>query len=939
MANVNQNKQRRISIIQWVFLPIVALSLFLTFSNVDSAHASPIVGFDPARIIDDGVFTKSGSMNASQIQLFLNSKVPTCDTWGTQTSEFGGGTRAQWGAAHNNPAPFICLKDYSENGSSAAQIIYNIAQQYQINPQVLIVLLQKEQGLVTDTWPLASQYKTATGYGCPDTAACDSQYFGLTNQLAWSAKMFRAIMNNSPTWYTPYILGNNFISWNPAASCGGSTVNIQNRATQALYNYTPYQPNQAALNAGYGMGDSCSAYGNRNFFAYFTDWFGPTLSNVSLQKSTSSNTVYVVYDGRKQGIPSSAVLSAWGLSGLSVYTVSDVALGAIPDGGILTLLAKNPYNPSMLLLADNGGFFSAWPDTISNFGLDPNTASTITPSLLSMSSRSSNLSPFIQTSSLNGVLLIDKGTYHSFSSWDTLADWAGSTPTISSISDSLFSSLTANTNYGIFSGQAKDSAGNRFLMDNGLAYPLTGSLNTNYPQDRQTTVDTALITTLPKSAALSPFIKSSSSGTIYLIDGGKKLGFTNGEVFASFLASDHIGTVSNLSQSTIDSLANGSLISSRFIYNSSTPTNGYYVDGSVIPLAAPFATNNYGLPVSADTINDLAPSANTTNCGDGTGFIKSSVSATIYMLENGTKRPITNPKDFSLLDTSGSLCTLHPNDISIIPDGQIVTPFVQYNSGYYLLENNKRYATDLPTLANLGVSSTVQISSQLFNTYSNGGTLSLSFTENGNYDIISNGSYYSTTNSNIGSLWNISTQAHTKWLTQGLTNSGTLDQYAKSSNTSDGTVYLIDGGVFHGITDSDSFINSGAYGKNIAVIDAGFIATHSGTLWQGYLAKDSAGNIWVLDGGTKRQINSSSKADWLGSFIPTPLSDSYLSLLPQGPNLTLSISSSGSYTIYGMDNGTKRGITKLSSYLGTKYDPSSHVTDYLLNKIPTGPVI
>ncbi|MDQ3123132.1 MAG: hypothetical protein M3Q14_00380, partial [bacterium] len=252
-----------------------------------TTHAAPVVGFDPGRIMDDDVFTASSSMNTDQIQAFLNSKVPSCDTQGSQPSEFGGGTRAQWGAAHGNPAPFICLRDYSEGDRSAAQIIYDTAQQFQINPQVLIVLLQKEQGLVTDTWPLNSQYRSATGYGCPDTAACDSQYYGLTNQITWSARMFRAILNNSPTWYTPYVMGNNFIQWNPSSSCGGSTVNIETGATRALYNYTPFRPNQSALNAGYGTGDSCSAYGNRNFYLYFTDWFG----------STKGNSYYTCRDG------------------------------------------------------------------------------------------------------------------------------------------------------------------------------------------------------------------------------------------------------------------------------------------------------------------------------------------------------------------------------------------------------------------------------------------------------------------------------------------------------------------------------------------------------------------------------------------------------------------------------------------------------------------
>jgi len=248
---------------------------------VDTTHASPVVGFNAGHIIDDSVFTNNTSMNVSQIQTFLNSKVPSCDTNGTQpASDFGRPdlTHAQYAALVGWPAPpYPCLKDYTENGLGSAQIIYNVAQKYQINPQVLIVLLQKEQGLVTDSWPLPSQYRTATGYGCPDTAACDSQYFGLTNQLTWSGTMFHAIIVNNPNWYTPYILGNNYIQYNPNTSCGGTTVNIVNRSTQALYNYTPYQPNQSALNAGYGIGDSCGAYGNRNFFLYFTDWFGSTI--------------------------------------------------------------------------------------------------------------------------------------------------------------------------------------------------------------------------------------------------------------------------------------------------------------------------------------------------------------------------------------------------------------------------------------------------------------------------------------------------------------------------------------------------------------------------------------------------------------------------------------------------------------------------------------
>lgn len=269
-------KRHLIHYSQVLVLVAFFVSSLVPLMSAQTASAAP-AGWNAGNIIDDGVFVDRNAMTPSDIQKFLENKVPVCDTDGTKPSEYGGGTRAQWGQAHYGQSKFICLRDYTENGKKASQIIYDKAQQYTINPQVLLVILQKEQGLVTDTWPLNTQYRTATGYGCPDTAPCDSQYYGLTNQLNQTGKMFRAIMNNVPQdqWYTPYVVGNNYIRYSPTSSCGGSNVNIQNRATQALYNYTPYQPNQGALDAGWGTAP-CGAYGNRNFYLYFVEWFGST---------------------------------------------------------------------------------------------------------------------------------------------------------------------------------------------------------------------------------------------------------------------------------------------------------------------------------------------------------------------------------------------------------------------------------------------------------------------------------------------------------------------------------------------------------------------------------------------------------------------------------------------------------------------------------------
>ncbi|NTU72759.1 hypothetical protein HGB07_01120 [Candidatus Roizmanbacteria bacterium] len=335
---------------------IVSAILYLMIFSTN-ATAAPVIGFNPGYIIDDSIFINSYSMSQQDIQNFLNSKVPSCDTYGTQTSEFGGGTRAEWAAARGYSPPFTCLKDYSENNLSAAQIIYNVSQQYQINPQVLIVLLQKEQGLVTDSWPLTIQYRSATGYGCPDTAPCDSQYYGLTNQITWSGKMFRAILNNSPTWYTPYVIGNNYIQYSTDAACGGSNVNIVNRATQALYNYTPYQPNQASLNAGWGTA-TCGSYGNRNFYSYFTNWFGTiNYSKIPpLYKTSGSDTIYAIAENKKYPMSSFDAIQAYGMISYEVNVVSNDFISSFPDGtAISSTLAKKQNDPNgIIYLFDSG---------------------------------------------------------------------------------------------------------------------------------------------------------------------------------------------------------------------------------------------------------------------------------------------------------------------------------------------------------------------------------------------------------------------------------------------------------------------------------------------------------------------------------------------------------------------------------------------------------
>ncbi|MCZ2812339.1 hypothetical protein O2W15_12935 [Modestobacter sp. VKM Ac-2979] len=232
--------------------------------------------FDAGNIISDEVFFAGYAMSAGDVQTFLNAKVGNCKP-GADGSPCLKDYRQD---TNNRPADVYCNGYAGAPGESAATIIAKTAISCSINPKVLLVMLQKEQGLVLGSGSglTATRYKKAMGFACPDTAPCDEAYFGFHNQVYSAARQYQRYTANAANY--AYRAGRTVnVLWSPTATCGSGPVTIANQATANLYIYTPYQPNAAALRAGYGTGDGCSAYGNRNFWLYFTDWFGSTQSD------------------------------------------------------------------------------------------------------------------------------------------------------------------------------------------------------------------------------------------------------------------------------------------------------------------------------------------------------------------------------------------------------------------------------------------------------------------------------------------------------------------------------------------------------------------------------------------------------------------------------------------------------------------------------------
>ncbi|WP_423734402.1 hemagglutinin [Bifidobacterium anseris] len=257
---------------------IVVIALVVAIGNLISARVelseakarqvelTEAYDFNPGDIISDSQFFDGDAMDETQVQTFLDEQGAAC----TKDSCL----RARRFKVERREANDYC-REYpgSKRAQSAAAIITAASQACDVSPKVLLTVLQKEQQLVTATNPKEFQFKSAMGLSCPDDDHCDPEYAGFFKQVFGSAERYQYYVRHEDR-YDFHAGRLNFVRFNPDVACGGANVYIENKATALLYIYTPYQPNDAALAAGAGEGDSCSTYGNRNFSIIYSNWFG-----------------------------------------------------------------------------------------------------------------------------------------------------------------------------------------------------------------------------------------------------------------------------------------------------------------------------------------------------------------------------------------------------------------------------------------------------------------------------------------------------------------------------------------------------------------------------------------------------------------------------------------------------------------------------------------
>lgn len=371
-----------------------------------AANAADSSRFDPGLIISDSVFYDFGTMTANEIQRFLESKVPVCkanDGGPTCLRDYVMDTPEKIGEDGK------CVSMPAKTNQKASQIIYDIARACGINPRVLLVLLQKEQGLIQATNPTTYMYKAATGFGCPDSdpAICGKVHTGLFNQLYKGAGQLQWYGDPRGS-YTYLKVGRTAnILYSPNANCGKKPVMIKSIATTALYYYTPYTPNDAALKNLYGTGDSCSAYGNRNFWRFYTDWFGSTIGGGFLLKGPGAE-VYLIVDNNKYLITDPDLITALKPLG-PLGTISQDYLDTFKTMGNMSRIVKSATNQYYFVDAGSKFAFSSCQQA-TTFGLDCGMAVQLTGSQLAALADGPAMTELVTGDDGTGQYLISQGT-------------------------------------------------------------------------------------------------------------------------------------------------------------------------------------------------------------------------------------------------------------------------------------------------------------------------------------------------------------------------------------------------------------------------------------------------------------------------------------------------------------------------------------------------
>jgi hypothetical protein len=791
-----------------LYIATLTLSIsLLLFTGIASADA-----FNPNDVIDDGTFDNTNSMSVSQIDAFLNSQPNSCISTGS-------------GFDAIDPTGYSPSSGFTFGGfTTAGQVIFDSANAYGLNPQVLLATLQKEQGLVSGGTSNfcnsdGNMYAAAAGYGCPDSGS--SYYYsnvnlyerngqmvtsvgptcvnsvtkvGFSQQVihsAWLLKFGEQRSQGNVNWEV--VKGNWDNSDDPQSCYGGpmtqgtwavcpsgasayydgyttidgTSVHMDNGATAALYWYTPHLS------------------GNTHFFNIFTEWFGSTTYTQPLASkfvvgnqsgklyfiSLSNNTYYFV--------PTWSTAQAFGLDHYQVMPMDDSVIDSYTNGGTLKTLVWNNDDQKLYLVDGNRKIW--FQQYCAQWGLDC-------------------------TNQKSGDVTFLTSTYFD----DVLPNGGESQP------------LQANngTLYLMQNGTKEPFANTTSLLDlgyngNQISFISQGDLNSNQP------LGNLQITT-------PTFIQFLPSTQLLLFDGVNYHFVPSYDMYQSWGQPGIMIPPQSSYNNTPPSL------SDNLSYWEKSSTNKYYfidfghkVDVSSNP--SNWYTGTFQTSVPDSALNGLPTVA-------AQPFIN--IAGSVYAVQSAFKRHVPSYDDYLWLGINQS-DTLNvgsniaiPNGVDILRDGAFFT--VQGNQGLYITNGSISYHLPSATVANdFGIDwSSIRTNlnaNVLSSGYPSSTDLSRWVTPSGTSNLIyiANKTQI-TTNAQSIANWGINPSSQNPSsvdlaLLFNVSGSQALGQFVRDETT--GKVYYGSGGTYHYVASYSTFISLGGSVKNLINVYPDFFST------------------------------------------------------------------------------------------------------------------
>lgn len=345
-------------------LLIISLFILAFFAfQVKDLKASVDPNFDPNFIISDEEMLNVHSMSLLDIQKFLEEKNSYLATYQTLNAYGTLKTAAEiiYEAATAN---YRCPDYVNLSENPGEEMIQLLCERITtVNPRFLIVLIQKESSLIENPNPIQRHLDQATGYGCPDSGGCDPRWHGFGKQVNSAALQFLAYMQN-PNRY-PYRPGKAYVFNNNRGTIYNEPMMVvpQNRATAALYNYTPH-----VFNGNYNVW--------RLYQRYFPEGVHTQIArypNGSLLQVEGQPGVWLIQNGQKRPFLSWGALTSR-YNPNRIIKIDESELNAYPKGAPLKYpnysLLRSPQGEIYLIVDDEKRLF-ATDEIFRHFGFHP----------------------------------------------------------------------------------------------------------------------------------------------------------------------------------------------------------------------------------------------------------------------------------------------------------------------------------------------------------------------------------------------------------------------------------------------------------------------------------------------------------------------------------------------------------------------------------------